>query len=203
MPGNVAQTISQLGDIERYLEMASEATFPLAAAEAIFMAVEAEWEEGDKPDGVFYITDQRVLFEQKEKTGKNLLGRGGKLKHELLWEAPLHTIDEVAHENKGLMGGIDLIYLKFLAGGPFAGTTLEVKKGIKAEWFAGQLKRAATGGLTKERAQEIDEALVEAIVNAPTTCPVCGATFDQPIIAGMTQMKCTYCGAITRLAIPG
>jgi hypothetical protein len=203
VPENVKQTIKQIENIEKYIELAGEATFQLAATEAIFMAVDAEWQEGDKPDGIFYITDQRIVFEQKEKTGKNFLGMGGKMTQEVEFEVPVNLIEEVAHENKGLMGGVDLIHLTFRAGAPIARTTVEVKKGIKAEWFAGQLKRASTGGLSKERALEIDDELVEAIANAPTTCPVCGATFEEPIIAGMTQIKCTYCGAVTRLSIPG
>lgn len=205
VPDNVQQTLRQINDITGYLDLAESASFPLNAAEAIFMAVNAEWEQTGKdkhdPDGIFYITDQRVVMEQKEKVGKGFLGRGGEMKQEVLWEASIGSLEQVAHENKGLMGGIDLIHMNFGAGAPFAKTTIEVKKGVKAEWFAAQLKRAATGGLEKERGLEVDEELVEAIANAPTTCGVCGATFEDPIVAGMTQIKCKYCGSVTRLAL--
>ncbi len=205
VPNNVAQTVKHLDDIEGYLDLADEASFPLLAGEGIFLAVKAEWEKTGKdkkdPDGIFYITDKRIIMEQKEKVGKNFLGMGGEMQQDILWESPIGAVDEVSHENKGLMGGIDLIHIKFGSGGPFGDTTIEVKGGIQAEWFAAQLKRAATGGLEKERGLEIDEALVEAVTNAPTMCPVCGATFDDPIVAGMTQIKCAYCGAVTRLEL--
>lgn len=202
VPNNVQQTIRHLEDIEKYVQRAEEASFKLNAAECVFMAIEAEWEDHkDKPDGIFYITDQRIVMEQKEKTGKTLGLFGGKMQHQVLWEAPIGAIEEVAHENKGLFGGVDLIHLKMGAGSQFAKVTIEAKGGVKAEWFAAQLKRASTGGLEKERGLQVDEALVEAIANAPTTCPVCGATFDDPIVAGMTQIKCRYCGGVTRLAL--
>ena len=202
IPNNVQQTKTQIESIETYLQLAEEASFKLNAAECVFMAVEAEWEDHkDKPDGIFFITDQRVIMEQKEKTGKMLGMFGGKMQHQVLWEAPIGSIDEVSHENKGLFGGVDLIHLKMGAGSQFAKLSLEVKGGIKAEWFAAQLKRASTGGLEKERGLKVDEALIDAIANAPTICPVCGATFDDPIVAGMTQIKCKYCGGVTRLAL--
>ncbi|MFP4323469.1 MAG: hypothetical protein ACLFTK_13540 [Anaerolineales bacterium] len=205
VPNNVNQTDRHLQDIEGYLDLADEASFQLLAGEGIFMAVKAEWEKTGKdkqdPDGIFYITDKRIIMEQKEKVGKNFLGMGGEMQQEILWESPIGAVDEVAHENKGLMGGKDIIHIQFGSGGPFGDTSLEVKGGIKAEWFAAQLKRAATGGLEKERGLEIDEELVAAVANAPTICPVCGATFDQAIVAGMTQIKCMYCGAVTRLEL--
>jgi len=202
VPENTQQTLRQLTTIEGYLDLTDSATFELQAAESVFMAVEAEYrDDKDNPDGVLYLTDQRIIMEQKEKVGKTLGLFGGQMKHEILWQAPINTIDQVAHENKGLLGGIDLVYITFGTGAPLGKVTVEVKGGIQAEWFAAQLKRAASGGLQKERGLELDQELVEALVNAPTTCPVCGATFEQAIVAGMNQIKCTYCGAVTRLAI--
>ena len=202
VPTNVRQTAHQLRTIEGYLELIDEATFDLQMGESIFMAVKAEWkaEHQDNPEGIFYITDKRVLMEQKEKKG-GLLGFGGEKKQELLWESPITSVDDVAYENKGLMGGVDLIHLQFGSGGPYADTTVEVKGGIEAEWFAAQVRRAASGGLQQERGLKLDEAVVEAIVNAPQQCGVCGATFNEPLTQGVNQLKCEYCGAVTRLAV--
>ena len=49
------------------------------------------------------------------------------------------------------------------------------------------------------RGLALDDQLVEAVTNAPTVCGVCGATFDQRITSGMNQMKCDYCGSVTRI----
>jgi hypothetical protein len=202
VPNNVRQTARQLHTIEGYLELIDEATFELQMGEAIFMAVKAEWkaEHQDNPEGIFYITDKRILMEQKEKKG-GMLGFGGEMKQELLWESPITSVSDVSYENKGLMGGVDLIHLKFGSGGPFGDTTVEVKGGIEAETFAAQVRRAASGGLEQERGLKLDDAVVEAVLNAPQQCGVCGASFNEPLTQGVNQLKCEYCGAVTRLAV--
>ncbi len=203
IPNNVSQTVTQIDQLETYLERASEASFPMLAGEAIYMVVEAEWKKGkdkdDNPDGLLYITNQRIMMEQKEKVGKKLGMFGGKAVQELQWESPVGSITDVAFEKKGMFGGIDLVTLKFGSGGPFGEVTLEVKDGLHAKWFAGKLKQAASGEIEAERVGEHKTLTMEAVADAPTMCPSCGATFTEPIVRGMTQINCTYCGTMVRL----
>ncbi len=203
VPNNSQQANQQLKTLEGYLKIASEATFSLHAGESIFMAVQAEWRKTGKgsqdPDGYFYITDQRVVMEQKEKVGKNFLGFGGQEKHELLWEAPLSSLMEISHENKGLLGGIDLIHITFGEGAPFGKTTIEVKGGIAAKSFAAQLQRAADGGLEAERNSQLEQAVVKVGADAPAECGVCGASFDSRLLTNRLEVRCEYCGAVTLL----
>lgn len=203
VPSNVDQTMYQIREIQKYVERAQNAKFDWNAGEDMYMVVKAEWKEsGDKkddPDGFFYISNQRILMEQDEKKG-GFMGFGGKKAEGLLWEAPIGSIEDISFEKKGMLGRIDLIHIKFGSGGPFGEVTVEVKEG-DAKWFASKLKQAASGELEKERGLERDQALVDAIADAPTTCPVCGATFDQQIVRGMTQLDCSYCGSIVRLAV--
>ena len=60
--------------INWYLDQRDEASFPFLAGEALFLAAKAEWvatgKGKDDPDGILYLTDQRLVFEQKETTGK-------------------------------------------------------------------------------------------------------------------------------------
>ncbi len=202
VPQNVSQTLSQIRNIETYLERAQNATFDWRAGEDVYMVVKAEWKKTgkkkDDPDGFFYISNQRIMMEQVEKKG-GFMGFGGKKVEDLLWEAPIGSIEDVSYENKGMFGGIDLIHIKFGSGGPFAEVTVEVKDGFDSKVFASKLKQAASGEIEKERGLERDQALVEAIADAPTMCPVCGANFDQEIVRGMTQLECAYCGAVVRL----
>jgi ElaB/YqjD/DUF883 family membrane-anchored ribosome-binding protein len=202
VPSNVSQTLSQIRQIEGYLKQADGATFEWLAGENIYLAVEAEWKKTgkgkDDPDGNLYITDQRIIMEQDEKKG-GFIGIGGKKEQGLLWEAPIGSIEDARPEKKGMLGGIDLIHLRMGSGAPFAETTIEVKGGINAEMFAGQLRRAASGEIERERGVDPDPAEVEALADAPTMCAVCGATFDQPVTRGMTQLECTYCGSVVRL----
>jgi hypothetical protein len=204
VPQNVSQTQYQLGEIKGYLEIARQASFDWLAGEDMFMAVKAQWiktgKKKEDPDGFFYVTNLRVVMEQKERVGKGFLGRGGEEVHQLLWESAMDAITEVTAEKKGMLGGIDLIHLQFGAGGPFGETTVEVQGGINAKFFANKLRQAVSGEIEKERGLERSDAeLVEALADAPTECPVCGATFDQPVVRGMQQLECSYCGAIVRL----
>jgi hypothetical protein len=204
VPANVSQTQSQLREIETYLSRAQQATFEFLAGEDIYMVVEAEWKQSgnkkDNPDGFLYITSQRLIMEQQEKKG-GFVGFGGKKVEGVAWESPIGAIDEIKHEKKGMLGGIDLVHLRFGSGGPFGETTIEVKGGINAEWFANRLRRAVKGEIEGERGVAHDPAIVEVLSNAPTMCSVCGANFNQPITKGMTQMECAYCGAVVRLRL--
>jgi gas vesicle protein len=201
VPENVSQTTTQIGQIKRYLDLADEATVTWKPAEAVFMVVEAEWKKTGKgkedPDGVLYLTDQRLVFEQKEKVGGRF-GLGGEKVQQVLFETPVGAITGVVPEDKGLFGGKDLIHLK-LSSGDYAETTFEVKTGgVDSKWYAQQLNRAISGEIDKERAIPVDQQAAEAAKAAPTACPTCGATLP-PVTRGMTELTCQYCGSVVRL----
>lgn len=199
VPDNVSQTKNQVKQVQRYLALAGEATVAWKPAEAIFMAHEAEWEQSkkEKPDGILYLTDQRLIFEQKEKVGGRF-GIGGEKVQKVLFETPVGAISEVKPEDKGLFGGKDLIHLKLSAGSP-AETTFEIKAGgIDSKWYAQQLTRAITGEIDQERAIPVDQAAAAAAKQAPTVCPTCGATLPS-LVRGMTELTCPYCGTKVRV----
>ncbi|NDJ62489.1 MAG: hypothetical protein GYB67_15280 [Chloroflexi bacterium] len=197
----IKQTGSQIDKIEWYLEQQDEASFDFLAGEALFLAAEAEWAATGKgrkdPDGILYLTDQRLLFEQKEKTGKRLGMFGGQLTQELEWEIPLNQIEGVTAEKQGMFGGKDMLNFS-LSGGDFDTLTVEVKGGVDCKFWAAQIKRMISGETDDERAIEPDEELLESIREAPTACPVCGATLPL-LVAGQRQIECGFCGAVVRL----
>jgi chromosome segregation ATPase len=64
--------VDQVGKVEWTMGQVDEACFSLTPTEAPVMAVKAVWyqdqrEEKEDPDGVLYLTDQRLIFEQKEE----------------------------------------------------------------------------------------------------------------------------------------
>lgn len=199
VPDNVWQTQSQLNQIQGYMKLADEATIKWNPTEALFLVCEAEWAQSGKdkedPDGLIYVTDQRLIFEQKEKVGSRL-GFGGKKVQEVLWDVPLGTITEVTAEDKGFFGQKDMVHLK-LSSGDYAEMTLEVK-GVDCKWAVQQLNRAITGEIEKERAIPVDEKAAAAVSAAPTACTTCGATLP-PITRGMTEIRCDYCGTVMRI----
>lgn len=189
----------QIDEIKWYLTQKDEASFSLLPGEALFMAAQAEWDDGGKkPDGILFLTDQRLIFEQKEKTGKTFGMFGGQQVQQALWEAPVSSVEKVEAENKGFLGGKDMLHFKLGAGAPFAALTLELKGGVRCKEWAQQINRLVRGDARDERAIEPDPELVARLQNAPTECSVCGGMLPQ-IMRGQTQVECRYCGTVVRL----
>ena len=90
-----------LTKLEWTLTEINEASFDLLATESPIMAVKAVWAKGEKqtktdPEGVLYLTDQRIIFEQKEKiaTKKVLfIATEKQLVQETLWQAPVVLVE--------------------------------------------------------------------------------------------------------------
>lgn len=196
---DVEQTLEQVRDITWVLDRAGEASFPFLAQEHLFLAAEAEWHAGkEDPDGLLYLTDQRLLFEQKEKTGKKLGLFGGKNTQELRWEVPLNQVEKVVAENKGLFGGKDMLHFTFGSGAPLVQTTVEVKGKAKCKFWAAQIERMIAGQTNDERAIAPDSETLDTLASAPTACHVCGATLPR-LVANQRQLDCIYCGTVIRI----
>lgn len=194
----VSTTMSQLNRVNRELDWLDAADVSLNAGEGLFMAAEAEWDDGrDKPDGFIYVTDQRILFEQSEKKG-GMLGFGGKKVKEVLWEVEHGTVEKVIPEKKGMMGGKDMMNLKLGTGAPYAEIICEIKGGINANTWAQQMSRAVKGLIDQESTVEPDPELIERLRNAPTDCPNCGGVLPK-LNAGANEVSCKYCASIVRV----
>ncbi len=120
---------------ERYLKNAADITFDLGGDEKIILADKAEYNLTGKsrkdPDGYLFLTTERIIFEQREKTGGRM-GFGGQMEQEVEWEASLSDINDVESENKGLLGGKDMITFKTGDGDAL----FELKGGAANEfWF--------------------------------------------------------------------
>jgi hypothetical protein len=150
------------------------------------------------------VTDERVLFEQKEEivTKKKLFIPTEKQKiQELKWEVALGQLESAkAIERGGRILGIgkkELLELKFAEGAKIGNALLRLETDSDA-WQV-LVGRAKSGDIAGERTVEKDKAVVEAARMAPTKCTTCGATIAQPVVKGMMQIKCEYCGAVIRL----
>jgi len=198
---DVDSTYRQLTQVKWYLDMKDEASFDFMQGESVFLVAKAEWVKTGKgkedPDGLLFLTDQRLVFEQKEKTGKRLGMFGGKHTQEVELDIPLHHVESVEAENKGMFGGKDMLHFT-MKDGPHAKVTIEVKGSADNDFWVKQINRMAAGEVDDERAIEPDKEMVERLRNAPTECHVCGATLPM-LMAGQTQVECAYCGAVVRL----
>jgi len=200
---NVNQTRSQVERICWLLDQIDEASFQLYPAEDPVAGCRAQYMETKKkgPEGVLYLTDERLIFEQKEEiaTRKVLFITTEKeTVQQLIFEVPIGQIEEVKASDKGFLGHKELLELLFAPEADLSGATLRLRGAQNEEW-AGLIGRVKSDEIAKERTRPKDEAAVEAARAAPTKCPTCGATLSVEIVRGMREITCEYCGSVIRL----
>jgi hypothetical protein len=192
-----------LDRVEWMLSQMGEATFKLLPVEGAIAAVRATWvkEPDDNPQGVLFLTDQRLLFEQKQDiaTKKILFITTEKERvQELRLEVPLAHIDRVVATRRGLLGHEDHVEIEFSPQARSSGAHFHIDGQRSEDWQA-MMGRAQSGDFDRDRAVPIDEQVAERVREAPTRCPGCNAPITQPVLRGMDSITCEYCGHIVRL----
>ncbi len=194
-----------LNDIEYVLTQLAEASFQLLPTEAGIAAVKAVWcktgkEQKEDPEGVLYLTDQRLLFEQKEEvaTKKVLFVVTEKKKVQgLVLEAPVALVDKVDTSKLGMLKNEDHIELGFLSGAPMQVMHFHIWQENVA-WQA-LINRAKSKDFDKGRAVALDQAALDKVKAAPAQCPACGGNITTVVLRGMDSINCEYCGFVIRL----
>ena len=205
------QIETSIDRVEWMLDQVEAAKFQLLQSEAPIRAGSARWArqgEDEGPKGILYLTDQRLLFEQKEEvtTEKFLfIKMKSETVHEFLFEAPVNSIEEVkvGKERRGFlrMGKVELLEFRFDHTAQYNSALFHLLSDKTQEWET-LIGRVRSGGIdrarTEQSAAEV-EALAEAQSEIPTNCPSCSAPLDQNIVRGMTSITCQYCGAVVRI----
>jgi hypothetical protein len=201
----VDQFKTHLYKLEWMMTELSEASFKLLATESGIMAVKAVWAKNGKqtkgdPEGVLFLTDQRIIFEQKEKVATKkvlFVAMEKKLVQETRWQVPVVLVEEVKPRKEGFLNKDDYIELHFRSGAPFDAVQLHIwQRGD--EWQA-LIQRAIAREFDGNRAIPIDEEVAARVKNAPTKCPSCNGAITQPILRGMENINCEFCGDVIRL----
>jgi hypothetical protein len=200
---NVDQTRSQVEEIRWLLDQVDEASFPLYPAEDPVSACKAQYMETRKegPKGVLYLTDERLIFEQKEeKATKKVLfiTTDKEMVQQLIFEVPVGQVEETKASDKGFLGRKEMLELRFAPEADLSEATLRLH-GVENEEWAGLIGRVKSGEIAKERTRPKEEAAVGIARAAPTKCPTCGATLSVEIVRGMREITCEYCGSVIRL----
>lgn len=206
LQGQVQQVRNHLGEADWMLTQLAEASFPLLATEAGIMAVKAVLVQGGKedaadPKGVLFLTDQRLLFEQKQEvaTKKVLFITTEKQKvQKLALEVPLGMIESVKATKQGFLGHEDHLDLDLASGASVPSAHLHID-GQDCNRWQGLIGRAKAGDFDQDRVVAVDQAQVAKVRAAPTTCPRCGAAMTAPVVRGADSIKCEYCGNVVRL----
>ncbi len=194
-----------LDEIDSMLNQIAEATFKLLPTECGIAAVKAVWcktgkEQKDDPEGVLFLTDQRLLFEQKEEiaTKKVLFVVTEKKKVQTLQlESPVALVETVTPSRQGMMKNEDHLDIRFGSGAPVVTAHFHIWQDGAA--WQGLINRAKTKDFEQGRAVAVDKAAVEKVKSAPSQCPSCGGNISTVVLRGMDTITCEYCGFVIRL----
>jgi len=200
---NVEQTRSQVEQVCWLFDQLDEASFQLHSAEDPVMACEAQYMETrkDGPQGVLYLTDERLIFEQKEKVAIRkvlFIATEKETVQQPIFDVPVGQIDEVKASDRGFLGRKEMLELAFAPEADLSSAVLRLRGAENEEWAA-LIGRVKSGEIAKERTRQKDEAALEAARTALTKCPTCGATLSVDIVRGMREITCEYCGTVIRL----
>ncbi len=188
------------------LDEAPEIT--LREAEGPIAAVEAFWQQDGKegPKGVLYLTDQRLLFEQKEevvtKKRFGIFKSESEMVHKLHLDIAVHDIESVKHHEEGGfmgMGKDDIMELIFSANAPISRGRFHLKGQDSSDW-ASQIKRVQSGEIDEDRDEDYLEEIEEAQALSgtfPARCPNCFADVPPPP-RGVSSVTCEFCGGTIR-----
>jgi hypothetical protein len=176
----------------------------LREAEGPVAAVEAFWQQDGKegPKGVLYLTDQRLLFEQKEevvtKKRFGIFKSESEMVQKLHLDITAHDIQSMEHSEEGGflgMGKDDILELVCSANVPYSRVKLHLKGQNSADW-AGYIKRVQTGEINDDRDEDFMEEIEEAAALTgafPARCPNCFADVPPPP-RGVSSVQCEFCG---------
>ncbi len=200
---NVDQTRSQVEQARWLLEQIDEASFQLYPAEDPVAACRAQYMKTKKkgPKGVLYLTDERLIFEQKEEVATKkvlFITTNKETIQESIFAVTIGQIEEAKASDEGFLGHKEILELLFTPEADLSGATLRLRGAENEEW-ARLIGRVKSGEIAKERTRPKDEAVVEAARVVPTKCPTCGATLSVEIVRGMREITCEYCGSVIRL----
>jgi hypothetical protein len=197
---------SHLEDLEWSYGQLGEASFRLLPTESLIMAVKAVWvrdgsEDKDDPKGILFLSDQRLMFEQKQEvaTKKVLFITTEKKKvQERIFESAVETFKAVTATKRGFMSHEDHVEIMYNPGAPQNYTHFHID-GQDCNAWNEMLNCAVTHYFDVDRAIPIPEEVVEKVKSAPAQCPTCGGAITQPVLRGMDSINCPYCGLVIRL----
>ena len=187
------------------MEKIESASFDLYPEENPVAVCKAIWvSDREEPEGLLFLTDGRLIFEQREKkaTKKILfIATEKELVQEMLWDSPIGNIEETESEDKrAFLKKKELLTLRFTERTRDLPGDVTVRlKGSTNETWTSLIRRVKTGQLDAERVESPEGEAEEEISSAdlPTVCPSCGGKLP-PIFKGMREVTCEYCGTLVR-----
>lgn len=206
----IRQTRDQLDDVEWALAQVSEAKFDFLQAEYVVSACKARLLEkadaGDGPEGILFLTDERLIFEQKEQVATKkflFITTASETVQQTLLAEPLDHLAKLDTQDVSkFFASKELLQIGFSSEARTPYAIIELLDGASNESWGQMINRVKTGEIDRERiaaAAEEKEEVSAQVAEAPTVCSTCGASLSVTITRGQDILKCDYCGAVTRL----
>ena len=196
----------QVDLIEKALDLSESASFGFLPGECVYMTTKAVWtrdsrEDKEDPDGILFLTDHRLLFEQREEIAKKkvlFVTTEREKVQKLQFETPVVVIENIKATKQGLFKNEDWLEFQLPSGSFAREVKLHLDGGDCNQWQQ-MINRIKSGEVEAERALEIDAQAVEKARSAPARCPSCGGAITKPVLRGMDSITCDFCGAVIRL----
>jgi hypothetical protein len=149
-----AEITSRLNLIHWSMDQLSQAKYNLGETENLIHAVQARWDQkGDQdPEGVLYLTNKRILFEQKEKVATKkilFIATAKELVQEVLIDQHLEAISNEKAIHKGLFGNQDFLDVTF--SDPKLGNVSFHLNGQDCNLWISWIQKVKSGEIDKER----------------------------------------------------
>jgi hypothetical protein len=196
----------QVDLIEKALDLSESASFGFLPGECVYMTTKAIWTRDNKkdkedPDGILFLTDQRLLFEQRQEIAKKkvlFVTTEREKVHKLQFETPVVAIENIKATKQGMFKNEDWLEFQLPSGSFAREVKLHLDGGDCNKWQQA-LNRVKSGEIEGDRALEVDMQAVEKARSAPAKCPSCGGAITRPVLRGMDSVTCDFCGAVIRL----
>jgi hypothetical protein len=207
----------EMREVRFMLDSLDSASFDLLPGEHAVAACKVQWvSDNQQPEGLLFLTDSRVIFEQREERviKKKLFSSEKELVQKKLWDTPVGAIADLQMEDKksGLLGlgRQELLTFSFVERTRElpSDATLHLKGGATNENWLTMIRQVKSGQINADllgapTPQELLAAQTEAeaakpVAELPTRCPACNATLP-PIYKGMKQVECQYCGMMINI----
>ncbi len=198
--------LKNLTNIEWTVKEFELSNLKLYPHEFIIMGVKSTWtRDGDKdkddPEGILFLTDQRIIFEQKQEVATKkflFITRERELIQEILVDIPLKYIGNISTSKQGIFKNQDFLDIDLSAGAQYSKAVFHLQGQDCEEWKA-LINKVLSGDFDNNRVKEVDQEVLNKIKNAPTVCPQCSGTINVKIIRGMDEITCEFCGAVIKL----
>lgn len=205
---NVTQLMQQIERIQWVLDQAREASFQFYEGEDFVSACRAKYFERPEESmtGILHLTTDRIIFERKEEVATKkflFITTETRTVHELIFDELVGHIEQARASQKGFLGGREALEILFAPDADIAEAQLELLDADNDAW-ARLIDKVRSGEIERERVQpEGAEPTAEApavqVSEVPTKCTNCGAALTAPVVRGMREITCEYCGMIYRL----